>query len=71
MILLTVLSFTGLIFGVIALILGAVSLSIIIGVKNSTHTFMAVDPTKQNFSDFNEETRKILNNSDETLETIQ
>lgn len=46
---------TALIFSVVALIIGCISLSLIVGLKNSTHKIQMFDPFTNEVSDIGEE----------------
>lgn len=58
------------IFAVLAFASSMYSIIQIESFKKSTHQITYIDPTKQNFSEFNSETKAKLAKSDETLDTI-
>lgn len=58
-----VMTFTGLILAVIALVMSIYSLIISIALKNSTHKVSFYDPSSQTFEDITDETKANLNKS--------
>jgi branched-subunit amino acid ABC-type transport system permease component len=67
---LAVIALTALILGAIGVVLGTICLSLVVGLKNSTHKMTFIDPATQSFSDFGPQAREDLAKSDDTLETI-
>lgn len=60
-----------LIIGIVALVFSFISLTVCIGLKNSTHKIQFIDPASQEFTSFGEDTKKNMAKSDDTLESIQ
>lgn len=59
-----ILSACAFIFSTIALFIGCLAYSELVGFKNSTHKIQYIDPTKQIFEELNEEKRKAIQGMD-------
>jgi len=59
-----VIAVASLVLAAIGILLGAIALVLVVGLKNSTHKISILDPNTQSFSEFNTDTKEqILKNS--------